>query len=204
VSNRPRPARREPRRYPWTAYIPFALLVTVPLVLIIVSIMMIGRLINSSGQRHPSPTPAVTHPAGPTNRPAATVSVPAGIGHAGTPTAVPLLSVVIATDRDSAGVPVNPATLFRGDHVTLWAFVTLPRVRAHDAIQFVWRDLGRHSVVETWTDTITADATAYRISMYAYVGDAANKPFPLGQYRVDVYRNARLVGSGTFRVAPRV
>jgi hypothetical protein len=111
--------------------------------------------------------------------------------------------VAIATDRDSAGSPVNPGTLFRRGQVTLWAFVTLPRVQAHDAIQFVWRDLDRRSIVETWTDTITATATAYRVSMYAYVGDSPNMPFPLGQYRVEVYRNARLVASGRFRIASR-
>jgi hypothetical protein len=37
--------------------------------------------------------------------------------------------------------------------------------------------------------------------MFAYVGDSPNKPFPVGHYRVDVYRNARLVATGSFRVA---
>jgi hypothetical protein len=199
VTNRPPPARRERRRYPWTAYIPFALLVTVPLVLIIVFILLIGRLLGGAGHKAASNTPTATH----TARPAPTASVPAGSGHAGSPTAVALLPVVIATDRDSAGSPVRPGTLFPPDQVTLWAFVTLPLVQAHDAIQFVWRDLDRHSVVETWTDTITAKATAFRIGMFAYVGNSPSKPFPVGHYRVDIYRNARQVGAGSFRVAPR-
>jgi len=199
VRNRPPPARRVGRRYRWTAYIPFALLVTVPLVLIVIVILLIGRLVGGSGPQHPSSLPPATQ----TARPAATASVPAGSGRAGTPTAVALLPVVIATGRDGAGSPVNPGSHFRHGQVTLWAFVTLPRVQPHDAIQFVWRDLDRHSIVETWTDTITETARAYRVSMYAYVGDSPNTPFPLGQYRVDVYRNAHLVASGRFSVASR-
>lgn len=111
--------------------------------------------------------------------------------------------VTVALGANADGSPLTPSTTIHGAHDRLWAFATVPNVHAGDTIHFVWRDLSRRALLEDWPDPVQVNAASYAARMYAFLGSspAPTRPFPPGHYRVDVYRNATLVGSRAFSVA---
>ena len=122
------------------------------------------------------------------------------------PTSTPAItatgSVTIAVGATAAGLPVGAATTFHGSHARLWAFATIPDVHAGDVVRFIWHDLDRNAVVETYPVPVQVNAARFQTRMYAYPGESANSPFPPGAYRVDVLRDKTLVGSAAFRIVP--
>lgn len=235
----PRPPRRPARRrYPPQSYIPFALMVAVPLLLLVGIVTLIAHAVAPSSPRlaaagtppahrsslvRATPTASVTvsaagapapgtpdpQPTHPTTRVprtrVAAIATSAPTAHATpspTTTVTATLPVTIALDSSAAGLPVGPATTFHGAHVKLWAFASIPNVRAGDTIHFIWRDLGRHTTVADWPQPVQADAARYEARMYAFPGSnpSLTTPFPNGQYRVDVYHNGVLAASTQFRI----
>ncbi len=207
---RPQPPRR--RSYPLSAYLPFTIMVAVPIILLILLVWLVSSMVAPHGTtapRRPTATPRATRPALvplPTfTLPAARSSVaPATALPARTPTSTPALtatvSVTVAVGATAAGAPIGAATVFHGSHARLWAFASIADVHAGDTIRFIWRDLSRNAVVENYPEPVQVNAAHYQARMYAYLGDTPTHPFPQGQYRVDVYHNKALAGSRAFRI----
>jgi len=179
--------------------------------LIALAILLVTRL-TASGRPPATPTPtpiqaSAARGTAPARRTAVTGPITGTAPISGTarlaPTAVvvtPTIPVTIALGTTAAGTPVSPATTFHGAHVTLWAFVTLPHVRAGDTVRIAWRDLDRRATVENFFKHPQADAAPYYLKMFAFPGNTPTTPFAPGHYRVDVFRNTTLVASGSFRV----
>ncbi len=209
----PRPPRRPARRrYPPQAYIPFALMVAVPLLLLIGIVTLIAHAVAPSSPRlaaaaaagTPNTQPTRSNTVVPRTR-VATIATSAPTRRAipsPTATVTATLPVTIALDSSAAGQPIGPAATFHGAHVKLWAFASIPNVRAGDTIHFIWRDLGRHVTVADWPQPVQVDAARYEARMYAFPGSnpSPTTPFPNGRYRVDVYHNGALVASTEFSV----
>lgn len=198
MTNGPRPPRRTPRRYPLTSYVPFALMVAVPLLLIVLAIVLISHAVAPS-------TPAAAPTSTPTPSVTATPITRTALLPTATATVSPVPAVTVALGSTAAGKPIGAATVFHGAHTTLWAFATVPHPRPGDTVRVAWRDLDRHSTIENWFQHITTAAASYAVHMYAYIGDTPKRPFPPGHYRVDVYRtdarhHTTLVASGAFTV----
>lgn len=213
-ARRPRPPRR--RRYPLSAYLPFTLMVAVPVILLILLVWLVSRLVAAPGYgatpaaTATSPVPVVaplatqTHAAVSTGpAPTATVTL---TGSAPTVTRSPAMtatqSVTIAGGATAAGAPIGAGTVFHGRHTQLWAFVAVPNVHAGDTIRFVWHDLDRNTVVENYPAPVQVNAARYQTRMYAYLGSSPTHPFPADHYRVDVFRGQTPVGTGAFRIVP--
>lgn len=191
----PRPPRRTThRRYPWTAYIPFIIMVAIPVLLIVLAVLLISRLTGASG-------PPATATATPSVVVAAHTATPTATQRP-SPTAIAtgVATVTIALGKTAKDAPLNPATVFHGAHTTLWAFAMVAPVHKGDTIRVAWRDLDHNTLIENWFQHPSADAAQFAVRMYAYLGSAATTPFPPGLYRVDIYRNADLVASSQFRV----
>lgn len=204
MTNGPRPPRRTPRRYPLTAYVPFALMVAVPLLLIIVAIVLISHAVapaTPAAAPTSTPTPSATRgPAGTATPISGTTLLPTA-----TATVPPVPTVTVALGATADGKPIGAATVFHGAHTTLWAFASVPNPRPGDTVRVAWRNLDRHSIVENWFHHIATAAASYAVRIYAYIGDTPKQPFPAGHYRVDVYRtdarrHTTLVASGAFTV----
>ena len=266
MTSDPRPPRRPARRrYPAQSYIPFTLMVAVPLLIIALIITMVAHAVAPAAHPLAAPgTPPVqqsaisstvttaraTVPAAGATTPTAGVAQPAhpvtaGVAQpahpvtagvtqpthpvtagaaaglprtsiaaiatgapsphaapAATATVTPALPVTIALDSTSSGLPVGAAAVFHGAHTRLWAFASIPNVRAGDTMHFVWRDLDRRATVADWPQPIQIDAARYAARMYAFPGSnpSPSTPFPSGHYRVDVYHNGLLVASTRFTV----
>jgi plastocyanin len=210
---RPRPPRRS---YPLAAYLPFTIMVAVPIILLILLVWLISSLI--APHRGSAPVPSTATPSATTQALAPLPTFTATAAHPGvspmtatvlparTPTRTPVLtatvSVTVAVGATPAGAPIGAATVFHGSHDRLWAFASITDVHAGDTVRFIWRDLSRNRVVENYPEPVQVNAARFQARMYAYLGNTPTQPFPQGQYRVEVYHNKALAGSRAFRIVP--
>ncbi len=214
MSHHPRPPRRH---YPLTSYVPFAIMVAIPVLLIAFAVFLVSHFIAHGSPPAPATptatvatsTPRATGAAvqGASTRTVTPGTAPISTTLGATPTATspaaiaPVAAVIVAAHSSADGTPVGAATVFHGGPITLWCFATLPRVAAGDTLRYAWRDLTRHTLVVDWFKPIAAAAAPYHARMFAYIGNTPSTPFPPGSYRVDIYRGPLLAASGTFRVA---
>lgn len=219
----PQPPRRRHRRYPLRAYIPFLLMVVIPIVLLLAVIGLVVHALTPAGDGHPAgrltPTagPVITRPLF-TFTPVGTPHTRPGAAHAtltppatarstarsttaaasATATAAAVgatAAVTVAPDITSSGAPLHPAVIYRGRYARLYAFGTVPDVHAGDTVRFVWRDMTSGRILADFSVKVPSDQAIFRASMNAYPGHApsAANPFPIGAYEVDLYHNHKLV-----------
>lgn len=222
----PQPPHRRHRRYPLRAYIPFLLMVVIPLVLLLAVIGLVVHALTPTGHshpaRHPTPTsgPAITRPRF-TFTPVPTPHTRSGAGHrtptppatarsttpAASATAVApgigaTAAVTVAPRITSSGAPLNPAVIFRGRYAKLYAFGSVPDVHAGDTVRFVWRDMTSGNILADYPIKVPANQAVFRANMFAYPGHAPSSanPFPIGAYEVDLYHNHKLVAKDRITV----